>query len=107
VRPLETRVRIAQPGGGSRPGVRGTSEPRVAERPMGGEWSSGLKIIVNGEEREVPGEITLGELLRELALAQDGVAIELNGALVPRARFAAQRVQPGDRLEIVTFVGGG
>ena len=66
-----------------------------------------MKIILNGEEREFPGEITLEELLRELALARDSVAIEVNGALVPRARFAAQRVQPGDRLEIVTFVGGG
>lgn len=66
-----------------------------------------MKIIVNGEEREVRGEITLEELLRELALARDSVAIEVNGALVPRVRFAAQRVRAGDRLEIVTFVGGG
>ncbi|MBK9383553.1 MAG: sulfur carrier protein ThiS [Planctomycetes bacterium] len=66
-----------------------------------------MKIIVNGEEREVAPETTLEQLLRVLALDRGSVAIEVNGALVPRARFAERALQPGDRLEIVTFVGGG
>jgi sulfur carrier protein len=66
-----------------------------------------LEIIVNGEPREVASELTLERLLLELELDRGSVAIEVNGALVPRARFDAQRLQPGDRLEIVTFVGGG
>jgi thiamine biosynthesis protein ThiS len=66
-----------------------------------------LKIIVNGEEREVAPGTTLDQLLRVLGLDRGSVAIEVDGALVPRAHFAERELQPGERLEIVTFVGGG
>lgn len=66
-----------------------------------------LKIFINDEEREVTPAITLAALLRELDLERSSVAIEVNAVLVPRARFDDHLLQPKDRLEIVTFVGGG
>jgi thiazole synthase len=66
-----------------------------------------LTIMLNGERRELPGNPTLAELLVELGVRPDYVAIELNRAIVPRSRHAETRLSDGDVLEIVTLVGGG
>jgi sulfur carrier protein len=66
-----------------------------------------VEIIVNGQPRHVAAEITVVELLAELELTGKPVAVELNLELVPRQRHAEQRIAAGDRLEIVTLVGGG
>jgi thiamine biosynthesis protein ThiS len=66
-----------------------------------------VRIEVNGEAREVDEEIRLSDLVRELALAPERVAIELNKAVVRRADWPAARIAAGDRIEIVHFVGGG
>lgn len=50
---------------------------------------------------------TLAEVLAALELRSDRIAVELNSQIVPRQRWAETRVQSGDRLEIVHFVGGG
>jgi len=64
-------------------------------------------VSVNGEAREVPAGSTVADLLRALALASERVAVERNGRLVPRAQHAATALAEGDRLEVVTLVGGG
>jgi sulfur carrier protein len=66
-----------------------------------------LPIVVNGEERAVPEGTTVAGLLKDLGLAGRHVAVEANRAIVPRAQHEAHRLAAGDRLEIVTFVGGG
>jgi sulfur carrier protein len=66
-----------------------------------------MKIHVNGETREVPSGCTLSQLLTELAVTQPHVAVELNLEVVPRAEHADTVLQEGDRLEVVTLVGGG
>jgi thiamine biosynthesis protein ThiS len=66
-----------------------------------------VRIKVNGEEREVPPETTLEELVRLLALAPERLAVELNYEVVRRDRWAGRRLADGDRVEIVHFVGGG
>jgi sulfur carrier protein len=66
-----------------------------------------VEIIVNGERRCVAESTTIAQLLEHLGLAGKYVAVEVNQQVVPRARHAAHRVQPGDTLEIVTLVGGG
>jgi thiamine biosynthesis protein ThiS len=66
-----------------------------------------MQIVVNGDRREVPDGLTVASLLSTLALAQQRVAVELNEAVVPKARHAETKLHDGDRLEIVTFVGGG
>ncbi len=66
-----------------------------------------MEITVNGLAREVDEETTLTQLLEQLDLATRHVAVEVNLQLVPRPRHDQWRLAPGDRLEIVTLVGGG
>lgn len=66
-----------------------------------------VRVQVNGEFREVPEKITLGELVRELALAPERLAIELNREVVRRAAWTETEMREGDTVEIVHFVGGG
>jgi len=67
----------------------------------------GIEVSVNGEAVRVPTGSTLAELLRTLELDRARVAVEHNLRVVPRAEHAGLRLNHGDRLEIVTFVGGG
>lgn len=71
------------------------------------EAGSDIRITVNGDTRAVPTGTTVGELLIELGLGGRRVAVERNQAVVPRAAHAATALADGDRLELVTFVGGG
>jgi len=64
-------------------------------------------ISVNGENRSASAGATLMDLLGELGVSAARVAIERNLEIVPREKWADTRVAPGDRLEIVQFVGGG
>lgn len=66
-----------------------------------------MRVEVNGTPREVPDGATLTDLLRLQGVRAEQVAVELNRDVVPRAEHAARRVRDGDRIEIVTFVGGG
>jgi len=66
-----------------------------------------VRVEVNGATREVPDGATLTDLLRLHGVRAEQVAVEVNRDLVPRAEHAARRVREGDRIEIVTFVGGG
>jgi thiamine biosynthesis protein ThiS len=64
-------------------------------------------ITVNGERREAPQGATVADLLRELNLAAARVAIERNLQILPRPQWPNTAIEPGDRYEIVHFVGGG
>jgi thiamine biosynthesis protein ThiS len=66
-----------------------------------------MTIQLNGKSQEVPEGLTLSDLLEWLKLPSDRVALEHNLRVVPRTRWAETRVGPGDRLEVVHFVGGG
>ena len=66
-----------------------------------------MRIEVNGEEREVPDQTTLSNLIKYLALAPERLAIELNHKVVRRAEWSTIVLTEGDRVEIVHFVGGG
>src|SRR3546814_17183228 len=66
-----------------------------------------IAIIVNGEPRRVRGGLTLAELASELGFLPEKVAVERNLEVVPRSTLADIRVEDGDELEIVHFVGGG
>lgn len=63
-------------------------------------------ITLNGEPRRTPAE-TIAQLVRELELATEKVAVERNGEIVPRSTLEEVVLAPGDALEIVHFVGGG
>ena len=66
-----------------------------------------MQIQVNGETQEVPAEFTVAELLVQLGLQPKYLAVERNLILIPREEHASCTLQEGDRLEIVTLVGGG
>jgi sulfur carrier protein len=66
-----------------------------------------LDIQINGEPRRFESQLDVSELLKQLELAGKKVAVERNGEIVPRSRYAATRLTDGDRLEIVVAVGGG
>jgi thiamine biosynthesis protein ThiS len=68
---------------------------------------SSVEILVNGQPRQVPEKTSVAELLAQLGLAGRHVAVEVNLHVVPRARHAEHALAAGDRLEIVTLVGGG
>lgn len=66
-----------------------------------------VKIVYNGEPRELADESTIADLLDLLKLTGKPVAVEVNLDLVPRERHASHQLRDGDQLEVVTLVGGG
>ena len=66
-----------------------------------------MQISINGESRDVAGDSTVADLLKELGMQPKYVAVERNLELVPRATHADCVLEDGDQLEIVTLVGGG
>ncbi len=66
-----------------------------------------IQLSINGEPRGFPAPLDLARLLDALALAGKKVAVERNGEIVPRSRYADTPLADGDRLEIVVAVGGG
>lgn len=66
-----------------------------------------IEITVNGEPRRAPPGVTIAALLAELGVEPRQVAVEVNLELVPRGRHAEHALAAGDRLEVVTLVGGG
>ncbi|MFM9195703.1 MAG: sulfur carrier protein ThiS [Planctomycetia bacterium] len=66
-----------------------------------------ITVIVNGQPRGVPAGSTAAELVAALGFAGRPLAVEVNEEVVPRARLADCKLEDGDRLELVTLVGGG
>jgi thiamine biosynthesis protein ThiS len=66
-----------------------------------------MNIQVNGQAREISEGSTVANLLGELGVAQSHVAVEVNLELVPRAVHGETTLSDGDRVEVVTLVGGG
>lgn len=64
-------------------------------------------ILLNGESRDLPQSIMLAELLNQLGYGEKRVAVERNGAIVPRSKHSETAVLAGDRIEIVQAIGGG
>ncbi len=66
-----------------------------------------MEIFVNGAARQVPDHYTAAELIETLGLAGKRVAMEVNREIVPRSDYAAHRLQPADKVEVVHAIGGG
>ena len=66
-----------------------------------------MEVIVNGERRPIEPGTTVACLVEQLGLVPRYVAVEVNLELVPRGRHADHTLAEGDRLEVVTLVGGG
>ena len=68
---------------------------------------SEMKVMVNGESRQVPAPATLLDLLQHLGLDPRTVVVERNREIVRRPRLAETPLAEGDAIELVHFVGGG
>ena len=66
-----------------------------------------MRLLLNGEERDVAGVVTIADLVAALGLDARKVAVERNLEIVPRSTYADTALADGDRIEIVTFIGGG
>jgi thiamine biosynthesis protein ThiS len=66
-----------------------------------------IEIILNGEPQALPEGRTILDLLRDLNLDPSRVAVELDRQIVKQGQWAEVLLQPGARVEIVQFVGGG
>jgi sulfur carrier protein len=71
------------------------------------ESASSFTIQLNGEDYTVDGDARLPALLERLRMRRGRIAVEVNQAVVPRAQYDSVTLKPGDRVEIVNFVGGG
>lgn len=66
-----------------------------------------MRLLLNGEERDVAGVVTIADLVALLGLDARKVAVERNLEIAPRSTYADTPLADGDRIEIVTFIGGG
>jgi sulfur carrier protein len=66
-----------------------------------------VNIVINGEPRQVAGEVTLDDAVSMVTSAATGVAAALNGDVIRRAAWASTRLAAGDEVEVVTAVQGG
>ncbi len=66
-----------------------------------------MKIVINGETKQVSENLTAQALLLELDLAEKKLALEVNEEIVPRSELSEYVIQPGDRVEIIHAIGGG
>ncbi len=66
-----------------------------------------MEVQLNGQPHQLDSERTLGELIDALRLQRDGIAVAINGDVVPRSSHDQTSLQEGDRIEIIQAVGGG
>lgn len=66
-----------------------------------------MRLLLNGEERVFEDVSTLADLVSALGLDARKVAVERNLEIAPRSTYADTALADGDRIEIVTFIGGG
>ncbi|RMH38098.1 MAG: sulfur carrier protein ThiS [Nitrospirae bacterium] len=66
-----------------------------------------MKIQVNGQPRIVSDGVTVAGLLRELNIPNERVAVEVNLSIVEQSDYDRRHLREGDRVEILSFIGGG
>lgn len=66
-----------------------------------------MQVTVNGKSHQVDDGTTVIDLLRAAGVPENYLAVEINDDVVPREQHATRTIQDGDRIEVVTLVGGG
>jgi thiamine biosynthesis protein ThiS len=66
-----------------------------------------MHLFINGDEKSFDEPLSLAQLIEQLGMKGDRVAVELNREIVARVNWAETRLNDGDHLEVVHFVGGG
>ncbi len=70
-------------------------------------YSVSMHLFINGQEKTFSEPLRLSQLIAQLGMKDDRVAVELNREIVTRTQWSETKLTDGDRLEIVHFVGGG
>ena len=79
----------------------------MSKEPQQNNHETTIRVSINGEPRELSEGLSLSDLIRELSLAPERIAIELNHEVVRRKEWPAKKIADGDQVELVHFVGGG
>lgn len=66
-----------------------------------------MEIFINGEPRHAREGCSVAQLLEEMRLPSQRLAVEINLEIVPRSTYAIQQLRAGDRVELIRAVGGG
>ncbi|MBI3593826.1 MAG: sulfur carrier protein ThiS [Nitrospirae bacterium] len=66
-----------------------------------------MKVAVNGQQWEFSGEMNILQLLLELGMIVDRVAVEVNYQILDKKEFNTHFLKNGDKIEVISFVGGG
>ena len=66
-----------------------------------------MRVVINGETKEIVNKVSLSELLKHFSLSDERVAIELNKEVVRKKDWENIKINEADKIEIIHFVGGG
>lgn len=66
-----------------------------------------MKIVINGKIEECRNNISIDEWVKEKGYCKDRIAIEVNEEIIPKLQYSEYRLVENDKLEVVSFVGGG
>jgi len=66
-----------------------------------------MELIINGNAEQLPEGINAAQLIEQLGLSNERLAMEVNREIVPRSSFETHIFSPGDQIEIVRAIGGG
>jgi len=66
-----------------------------------------MNITLNGDNRDIPDNANVSQLIEILGLSNKRLAMEINEEIVPRSTFSDHIIQSGDNIEIVGAIGGG
>ncbi len=66
-----------------------------------------MKVFINGETKEISRELNLNQLLKQLSLPDERIAVELNKEVVRKKDWENITINDADKIEIIHFVGGG
>lgn len=66
-----------------------------------------MELTINGQVKKIPGAATLADVIDHYGLNGKIIVVEHNLSIVPKEKYGVTPVAPGDKIEIVHFVGGG
>jgi sulfur carrier protein len=66
-----------------------------------------MNIILNGEEKQFPEQMSIKDLIKILEIESEKIAIEINGVITPKSEYENYNINHKDKIEIINAVGGG
>ena len=66
-----------------------------------------MYILLNGKKFQISGKDTIMQLLKKIDIKSSKVAIEVNKVVIPKEKYRYFKFKNNDKVEVVTFIGGG